>query len=162
MPDYTKHKVGQYACTVVDHKIGERNADDYLELNANIDGLNYADGVDTSAPGTGDRITASIKISADQWWKLTAMLTALGYKGKSLDPIYNDQVMFSGVQIVLECSHYENKKNGNINEYWNLPGRNALAPLRPEKKQLWNQLFAESVAKQEEQGGAITDADVPF
>lgn len=164
MADYTKHQEGHYQCRVVSHEVGTKSwgdsEQDQFQVNLTIE---YREtGATPDMRMSGDAIRAEIRLTDDEkdQKKFFGWLHHLGYTGR-ISALDKDRELFAGKLILLECSHWTSPRNGNKNEFWNVPRADALKPIKASKLIDLDTMWA-PIATALPDGGIISDDDVPF
>jgi hypothetical protein len=120
--DYTRHDEGMYQCRVLSHEVGTKT---FGELEQDEFRVKFViDGRDT------DIITAAVRMTNEEkdQKKFFGWLRHLGFNGR-ISQLDENREAFAGKEIMLECSHWTSPKNGNKNEFWNVPRADALKPI---------------------------------
>lgn len=163
--DYTKHEPGRYQCRVISHEFGTKMfgemEQDEFRVHFAIDFRETGSTPDMrSAGGT---VTTSVRLTEDEkdQRKFFGWLKYLGYAGR-VSALDNNREEFAGKLIVLECAHWTSPKNGNKNEFWNVPRADALKPINASRLAAMDADWASVAATAEPASGVVDDSDIPF
>lgn len=157
--DYTKHDEGRYKCRITGHEVGTKTwgeqEQDELRIHFSIDFRETGGKPDMRF--AGDNVTASVRLTPDEkdQKKFFGWLKHLGFTGR-IPALDSDRSIFTGKVVDLECSHWESPKNGNRNEFWNVPRADSLKPINAKRLESFDADWA-AVAP-----AVDDDPDLPF